>query len=108
LETLLPLMLTAVAEGRLSLERLVELTSTAPARIFGVGTPSESGVEVDLGPSWTLPERGWQTLVDWSPFAGMPVRGRVLRTALRGATVWERGELLAAPGTGRLLFGSGA
>lgn len=104
LETTLPLMLTAVEEGRLDLDRLVELASTTPARLFGVRTPEESSVEVEIGPSWTLPERGYQTRVDWSPFAGMTVRGRVRRTVLRGAVVWQDGELRAPPGTGRLLF----
>lgn len=103
LETTLPLLLTAVAEGRLTLERLVELTSTNPARIFGLGTPFESSVEVEMGPLWTLPERGWRTQVDWSPFAGRQVCGRVRRTVLRGEVVYEDGAVLAQPGQGRIL-----
>jgi len=105
LETTLPLMLTAVAENRLTLDRLVELCSTAPARLFGIQTPAESSVEVELGPAWQLPERGWQTKPDWSPFAGSTVRGRVLRTTLRGQTVFDDGRVTAGPGTGRVLFG---
>ncbi|MFN2252389.1 MAG: amidohydrolase family protein [Anaerolineae bacterium] len=104
LETTLPLMLTAVHEGRLTLDRLVELTSTRPADLFGIATPGESSVTVELGPEWRLPESGYQTKVDWSPYAGMAVRGRVLRTVLRGATAWEDGAVRVAPGTGRLLF----
>lgn len=103
LETALPLMLTAVDDGRLSLDRLVELASTTPARLFGIPTAAESAVEVEVGPAWTLPDRGWQTKPDWSPFAGTTVRGRVVRTTLRGATVWDEGRLLAAPGSGRVL-----
>lgn len=105
LETTLPLMLTAVEEGRLTLERLIEMTSSRPAEIFRVPTPSESQVEVEIGPEWTLPERGWQTKVDWSAFAGMSVRGRVLRTWLRDRVVFENGEIRAAPGSGRVLGG---
>jgi dihydroorotase len=108
LETTLPLMLTAVDEGRLSLDRLVELTSTTPARLFGIPTPAESSVEVEIGPAWVLPERGYQTAPDWSPFAGMTARGRVLRTTLRGREVWADGRIHAPPGTGRVLFGSSA
>jgi carbamoyl-phosphate synthase/aspartate carbamoyltransferase/dihydroorotase len=104
LETMLPLMLTAVADERLTLDRLVELTSITPARLFGVGTPAESAVEVEIGPGWTLPASGYQTKCDWTPFAGMPVKGRVTRTALRGALVWVDGMLRASPGTGRMLF----
>lgn len=103
LETALPLMLTAVHDGRLSLDRLVELMSTAPARMFGIGTPRESEVEVELDEAWTLPERGYQTKVDWSPFAGWAVRGRVRRTILRGQVAWQDGELKVEPGRGRLI-----
>lgn len=110
LETTLPLMLTAVAEGRLSLERLVALTSTTPARLFGIQAETEdaasaSAVEVEIGEAWTLPERGWQTLHDWSPFAGMTVLGRVRRTFLRGQLAYEDGQVLARAGDGRVLFG---
>lgn len=105
LESTLPLLLTEVAEGRLSLERLVALTSSRPAALFGLSTPAESEVEVEVGPAWTLPERGWQTLHDWSPFAGRTVLGRVRRTQLRGKVVFEDGKVLAAPGDGQVLFG---
>lgn len=105
LETTLPLMLTAVHEGRLTLDRLVELTSGWPAARFDVPTPAESRVEVEIGPAWVLPERGWRTAVDWSPFAGMTVRGRVVETQIRGRTVFDGQDVLAAPGDGRILFG---
>jgi len=105
LETMLPLMLTAVHEGRLTLDRLVALTSATPARLFDVPTPAESRVTVELGPAWTLPERGYHTKPDWSPFAGMTVRGRVLATELRGAIAYADGEVKAPPGAGRVLFG---
>ena len=108
LETTLPLMLTAVHEGRLTLDRLVELTSTWPAAHFNIPTPAESQVEVEIGPEWVLPDTGWRTAVDWSAFAGMTVRGRVLRTELRGRTVFENDEVKAAPGSGRILFGAEA
>ena len=104
LETTLPLMLTAVEEGRLSLERLIELTSERPAELFGIRTPAESEVDIEIGPRWTLPERGWFTQPDWSAFAGMEVAGRVLATRLRGETVYEKGRILASAGTGQVLF----
>jgi carbamoyl-phosphate synthase/aspartate carbamoyltransferase/dihydroorotase len=102
LETLLPLMLTAVAEGRLSLDRLVALTSQGPARLAGLPEASAGEVEVEIGPAWTLPERGWQSRADWSPFAGRRVLGRVRRTLLRGALAWDGQRVGVAPGTGRL------
>lgn len=104
LETLLPLMLTAVHEGRLTLERLIELTVWNPARIFDLPHQEDTMVEVEVGPAWELPDHGYHTRCDWSPFAGMTVRGRVLRTRLRGTTVFEDGEVRVQPGFGRVLF----
>lgn len=100
LETTLPLLLTAMHEGRLSRERLIELTSTRPREIFTLPAQPDTYVEVDLEAEWTLPAAGWQTNVDWSPFAGMPVRGRVVRTVLRGKAVYADGNILAKAGTG--------
>ncbi len=104
LETTLPLLLTAVAEGRLTLERLVgsDQHQSRPASSASP-RPGESAVEVEIGPTWTLPERGWQTQVDWSPFAGRQVCGRVRRTVLRGRVAYEDGVVLATPGQGRIL-----
>ncbi|MBA3945905.1 MAG: amidohydrolase family protein [Herpetosiphonaceae bacterium] len=105
LETMLPLLLTAVDDGRLELARLIELTSTNPARIFNLPRDPRTSVEVEVGPRYRLPAQGWQTKVDWTPFAGYEVAGRVLRTTLRGTHVYEAGHVLASPGSGRILFG---
>lgn len=103
LETMLPLLLTAIAEGRLSMDRLVQLAIENPARIFGLSI-LEDQVEVELGPKWVLPEQGYFTRCDWSPFSGMEVRGRVLRTILQGRVAYADGHVLAPPGSGRVLF----
>jgi len=101
LETMLPLLLTALHEGRLTLERLVELTHTRPRAIFGLPAQPDTWVEVDTAAEWVVPERGWHTRADWSPFAGMRVRGRVVRTWVRGAVAYEEGYVIAPPGSGR-------
>jgi carbamoyl-phosphate synthase/aspartate carbamoyltransferase/dihydroorotase len=103
LETALPLMLTAVADGRLSLDRLVELMATGPARVFGLPLAPTSTILVDPTDAWTFPDTGWQTKCDWSPFAGMRVRGRLRETVLRGQLAYRDGTVLAAPGSGRVL-----
>lgn len=100
LETILPLLLTAVHEGRLTRERLVELTSTRPREIFNLPAQPDTYVEVDPKAVWELPDAGWQTKVDWSPFAGMPVRGRVVQTVLRGEVAYDDRRILAVPSTG--------
>lgn len=103
LETTLPLMLTAVAEGRLSLDRLVELTHTAPRRIFRLPAQPDTFIEVDTDARWTLPDEGWHTRPRWSAFAGRPAQGRLRRVVLRGQPAFEDGVVLAARGSGRLI-----
>jgi dihydroorotase len=107
LETILPLMLTAVAEGRLSLERLVELTHDAPLRIFGLPTQLDTWVEVDPNARYSLSHDGLHTRCGWTPFDGMTVRGRVLRVVLRGQTVVEAGKLQARPDLARVVVPDG-
>jgi len=103
LETLLPLMLTAVDDGRLSLERLIELTSTAPARLFGLPTQPDTTVEVEIGPRYRFNAERLHTRSGWTPFRGHEVAGRVLQTTLRGAVVFDGERVLATPGSGRVL-----
>jgi carbamoyl-phosphate synthase/aspartate carbamoyltransferase/dihydroorotase len=103
LETMLPLLLTAVAEGRLSLERLVELTHEAPLRIFGLPEPEEAWVEVDPRARYVLSNEGLQTKCGWTPFEGLAVQGHVRRVVLRGQTAFEDGEVRVKPGFGRVV-----
>ena len=103
LETMLPLLLHAVDEGRLTLERMLELICRAPLRIYGLRAPDDSSVEVELGTRYRLPAAGYCTKCGWSPFAGEWGLGRVARVRLRGRTVWDAGNLLAEPGYGQHL-----
>jgi len=96
LETALPLMLTAVAEGRLTMARLVELMAVNPRRIFGLPEQPDTWVEVDADASYRLSNEGLYTKCGWTPFAGTTVRGRVQRVILRGQPVFENGIPLAA------------
>jgi carbamoyl-phosphate synthase/aspartate carbamoyltransferase/dihydroorotase len=105
LETMLPLLLTAVAQGRLSLERLVALTHDGPRRIFGLGAQRETWVEVDGQDRYVLEAGNLQTRCGWTPFRGMAVQGRVRRVVLRGEVAFEEGRVLAEPGRGRVIGG---
>ncbi len=100
LETTLPLLLTAVAEGRLTLERLVQLTQKAPRRIFGLPAQPDTHVEVDPDARFTLTSDGLRTKCGWTPFEGMRVQGKIKRVLLRGQVVYEDGRILAKPGNG--------
>ncbi len=103
LQTMLPLLLTAVDEGRLPIEGVIDRTVHNPARIFGLEPQEETYVEVEVGPSYTLTHEEQLSKCGWTPFAGREVSGRVLRTVLRGRTVWDGGKVLAEPGSGRVL-----
>lgn len=88
LETTLPLLLTAVSDRRLKLERLIELTSTNPRRIFDLPEQPETFVEVDSS-SYTLDPSHLFTKCGWTPFAGRKVTGRVKKVVLRGQLVYD-------------------
>jgi dihydroorotase (multifunctional complex type) len=107
LESLLPLLLLAVREGRLTLPRLVELTAAAPARLFhlaGKGSVAP-GYDADIvlldpaGETVVRPER-WQTKAKGTPFAAWSLPGRIV-------TLWRRGEICVDGGDLHMTAGSG-
>jgi carbamoyl-phosphate synthase/aspartate carbamoyltransferase/dihydroorotase len=102
LETSLSLMLSAVADGRLTLERLAALMHDNPRRIYNLPEQPDTHVEVEMK-SYVIPESGWQTRCGWTPFAGLTAGGRVRRVVLRGEVVYEDGRVLAEPGQGKIV-----
>lgn len=105
-ETMLPLLLTAVHEGRLTIEDVVERCAHAPRRIYGIPEPEDTFIEVDTDAEYLLSHEAMHTRVRWSPFAGRRVRGQVKRVVLRGKEVFAEGQILATPGSGKVLFGA--
>jgi len=103
-ETMLPLLLTAVHANRLTLDQVVARCVHAPQRIYGLPTQPDTHIEVDVDAPYELRNDAMQTRVKWTPFAGMPVLGRVERVVLRGQVVYAAGQVLATPGAGRVLF----
>jgi dihydroorotase-like cyclic amidohydrolase len=104
LETTLPLLLTAVSEKRLTLERLVELTFLNPSRIFKIQPDPATFTEVDLQESYVIRGSELKTKCQWSPFQDWRVRGKVQRVTLRGQIVFEGGQVVGSPGFGRILY----
>jgi carbamoyl-phosphate synthase/aspartate carbamoyltransferase/dihydroorotase len=102
IETTLPLMLTAQAEGRITRQQLIDRLHANPARIFNVRTDDKTHVEVNLE-EYEIKNEDLFTKAGWSPFAGRKVIGKVQRVILRGQTVFEDGKVLAAPGSGKIL-----
>ena len=105
-ETMLSLLLDAVHEGRLTLDRVVELLHDGPQRVYGVVAP-ESGVEVDLAGRRVVRGTELHSKSGWTPFEGWQLHGVVRRVRLRGRIVFEDGEVLAPPGYGRPLQRAG-
>jgi carbamoyl-phosphate synthase/aspartate carbamoyltransferase/dihydroorotase len=102
LETTLPLMLTAEAEGRLTREQLLDRLHNNAARIFNITTDETTRIEVDMN-EYEIKNEGLLTKCGWTPFAGRRVIGKVSRVMLRGETVYENGRVMAQPGSGRIL-----
>jgi len=102
-QTLLPLMLNHVAEGRLTLQHLIELTSAGPQRVFGLrgkgrialGYDADFSI-VDLKARWTIEENWLASKCGWSPFTGMAITGKPIGTIIRGHRVMWDGALANA------------
>lgn len=101
LETLLPLMLTAVAHGRLSISTLIEKTYTNPRRIFNIPEQPETWVEVDEDAEYEIRAADMYSRCGWTPFEGWKVQGKVKKVVLRGKTAFEDGVVLAPTGYGK-------
>jgi dihydroorotase len=103
-QTLVPVMLNHVNEGRLSLERFVDLTSTSVARVFSARRKGRlaPGYDadltlVDLRANRVIENGQIASKVKWTPFDGMAVRGWPVGTMVRGAFVMRDGGLIGAP-----------
>jgi carbamoyl-phosphate synthase/aspartate carbamoyltransferase/dihydroorotase len=101
LETALPLLLTAVDEGRLSVDNLIEKMYTNPKRIFRLPDQAETWVEVDEKAQYEIRASEQFTRCGWTPFEGWKVKGRVRRVVLHGQEAFRDGNILARPGSGR-------
>ncbi|MFT7803066.1 CAD protein [Arapaima gigas] len=100
LETMLPLLLTAVSEGRLTIDDIVKRLYENPRRIFSLPPQENTYVEVDLEQEWTIPNHMQFTKSKWTPFKGMHVKGKVRRVVLRGEVAYIDGQVLVPPGYG--------
>lgn len=112
LETRLPLLFSeGVGKGRISLNAFVALTSTNPARMYGLyprkGTIAV-GSDADLV-IWdeerevTIQNALLHHAVDYTPYEGMRVKGWPALTLSRGEVVWQDGEFRGRAGRGEFL-----
>ena len=111
-ETMFPLLYTeGVGKGRFSLNHLVRLTSTNPARIFGmfpqkgtIAVGSDADLVVfDPEKKRTLHAQDLQTNCDWSPFEGWKLKGYPNTTISRGKIVVADEKFIGECGQGQFL-----
>ena len=102
-QTLVPLMLTHVANGRLSLERFIDLTSAGAQRVFGTANKGRMAVSydadltlVDLKAKRTITHDQQASRCGWTPFDGVEATGWPMATIVRGRVVMQDGELIGA------------
>ena len=104
-QTLVPIMLDHVNNGRLTLERFVDLTSHGPQRIFGIARKGRiaCGYDadftiVDMKAERTI-ENDWiASVCGWTPFAGRTVSAWPKGTIIRGRRVMWEDEILGQAG----------
>jgi len=97
--------------GKLSLNRFVELTSTTPARLFGmypkkgeIAPGSDADLVVwDPNAGHIISAATHHMRVDYSMFEGFQVRGNARTVLSRGEVVLDHGEFFGKPGRGQFL-----
>lgn len=103
-QTTVPLMLNAVAQGRLSLTRLVDLMASGPQRIFAIqnkgrlapGYDADLTI-VDLKRQEVIASPWLKSRAGWSPYEGQRVTGWPVMTYVRGVLAAQEGELVSPP-----------
>lgn len=112
-QTLLPMMMTAALQGRLSVEQVVGLVSAEPARLFGLWGRKGSiapGADADICIYDPHPEilmtrdRMFSNARDVNRlYTDIPLKGEVVATISAGRIVFRHGQILAERGTGRFI-----
>ena len=112
LETILSLLLNQVCEGNLSFAEVMRVTSEGPAKIFnlsGRGLLKEGYwadlVVVDMKRVFKVDSLGFFSKAKYSPFDGMVLKGRAVKTFVNGVLVMDDGEIVASLGCGHVIKG---
>jgi dihydroorotase len=112
-QTILPLLLTAVRDGWLSLQDIVRLSVDGPRHVYGIENKGAMDVGCDgdvtlVDPSVTenLPPAWLRSRAGRSPFEGIPLAGWPVTTVLRGQIVYNQHQLVGSPIGQPLTFSS--
>ena len=111
-QTILPIMLNFVNQERLSLEKLTQLLSINPARLYSaqgkggifMGQDADFSI-VDMKAKKTI-ENSWiESRSGWTPYDGVTVTGWPIATIIRGQTVMKEGTILQEKAGKAITFG---
>lgn len=113
IQTMFPLVFSEAVHRRgIPLERLADLFAGNAARLFGLA-PQKGRIAVGSDADFTLIDPNATYKIDdeslfyknkWSPYRGLEVQGRIMRTIVRGATVFADGQILSEPGFGEQIL----
>lgn len=102
LETTLPLLLSAASEDRLSIDEIVQLCHTNPAKIFNIKIKEAAFVEISME-KFTIQKKNLMTKCGWSPFEKRRLVGKVVKVTIGGKKVFQNGKVLIKPGEGKVI-----
>jgi dihydropyrimidinase len=108
IETLLSMVYSdGVATGRITVERMVDVLCTTPARLFGLSRKGSLSIGNDADvvlfdplAERTIRARELHHTSDYTPYEGMSVRGAVRQVMVRGADVIRGGQFVGGRGKG--------
>lgn len=105
-QAMMPLLLQAMEENKVTLEKIIELTSANPAKIFGLKEKGSIAVgnHADFSlwkkEEWVIRGEEMESKCKWTPFEGKKVSWKVEKVFLRGSVAFD-GGVVALPGGGR-------
>ena len=113
LSTRLPLLFTAVKEGKIRLEKMVELICENPAKIFGL-YPKKGTITVGSDADFVIFDPDKKDLISKDKmftkcrnsalvYDGWEVYGKPEKTIVRGKIIFDNGEIIVSPGYGEVL-----
>lgn len=111
IQTLLPVLLNGVNEGKLSINRLVEVTSYNPAKLYGldyrkgsitIGLDADLTIlDMDLVKKYSKSDI--KSKAKWSPYVGQTFKGWPVMTIVRGEVIAKDGEIVGREGYGNYI-----
>jgi dihydroorotase (multifunctional complex type) len=111
IESMLPLLLTKVNEGKLNISKLIELTSINPAKVLGI-YPKKGCIKVgsdadlvilDIAQEKVILGDEFKSKSKWTPYEGWKIKGIPTTTIVNGKIVFRDGFIVSEPGNGKYL-----